>query len=146
MMKMTTTVCSMLLALAAIPANAHDDAYFDSHVSPHGGQTRMSGPFHFELVVAPQNLQVYITDHAGTPQAVDKLTGRATVLSGGKRTDVDLHPGDTAQLVGDAQLSLQPDTLIVLSVHTPEGEVLQARFTPGLLHQHDAASHMPSMP
>ncbi|WP_339941453.1 hypothetical protein, partial [Undibacterium luofuense] len=53
---------------------AHDDKYFDSVKSPHGGQTRMAGPYHFELVLKAgaddkqaSAVQVYVTDHAGKP-------------------------------------------------------------------------------
>ncbi len=38
------------LALVAGGAKAHDDAYLDTVKAPHGGQLRMAGVHHFELV------------------------------------------------------------------------------------------------
>lgn len=37
--------------LLATPAFAHDDATLDAMAAPHGGQLRMSGAYHLELVL-----------------------------------------------------------------------------------------------
>ncbi len=37
---------------AATPALAHDDATLDAMQAPHGGQLRMAGAYHIELVLA----------------------------------------------------------------------------------------------
>ena len=51
------------------PALAHDDAYLDTLKAPHGGQLRMAGPNHYELVVVKNSktvrenpIVVYVTD------------------------------------------------------------------------------------
>lgn len=60
-------------AMAAGSAFAHGNEYLDTV----GGQLRMAGIYHLELVMpaqkaaAEQAVTIYITDHAGKPVAVD---------------------------------------------------------------------------
>ena len=50
-MKLNTLILAAA-ALFAVPAFAHDDATLDAMAAPHGGQLRMSGAWHLELVLA----------------------------------------------------------------------------------------------
>ena len=50
-MKLNTLILAAA-ALFAAPAFAHDDATLDAMAAPHGGQLRMSGAGHLELVLA----------------------------------------------------------------------------------------------
>ena len=50
-MKLNTLILAAA-ALFAAPAFAHDDATLDAMAAPHGGQLRMSGAWHLELVLA----------------------------------------------------------------------------------------------
>jgi hypothetical protein len=53
MKRMTKTIAVLLgLTFAAGAALAHDDAYLDTQKAPNGGQLRMAGPYHYELVLA----------------------------------------------------------------------------------------------
>ena len=77
------------LALVAGGVQAHDDAYLDTVKTAHGGQLRMAGMYHFELVVeksakgARDNpVVVYVTDHAGTSIPTAGSSGTATLLAG----------------------------------------------------------------
>ena len=56
-MKLNTLVLAAA-ALFAAPAFAHDDATLDAMAAPHGGQLRMSGAYHLELVLAKDARQV----------------------------------------------------------------------------------------
>jgi hypothetical protein len=79
MNRMTSIAVLAGLTFAAGAVLAHDDAYLDTQKAPNGGQLRMAGPNHYELVLvkdakeAQENpVVVYVTDHAGTPLAAAK--------------------------------------------------------------------------
>lgn len=119
-----------LLALAlSVPALAHDDATLDTLPSPHGGQLRMAGPYHFELVVGEGQLQVYLSDHADTPVSSQGVSGNAVVLSGAKAT-IPLAPAGENLLQGTGGFAPGPDMKVVVSLTFPDGKAWQARFTP----------------
>ena len=52
---MATVLISATLAVS-LPAGAHTEEYFDSIDAPHGGQMRMAGPYHLELVAKERKL------------------------------------------------------------------------------------------
>jgi hypothetical protein len=123
-----------LLAVAALAfagqTSAHSDEYLDTIATPHGGQMRMAGAYHFELVVSADALTVYVTDHAGMPVATTGAAGTATVLAGGKRASVTLQPAGADQLRGSGQFILDPAMRVVLNITLPGQSAQQARFTP----------------
>ena len=92
--------------LAAGGALAHDDAHLDTQQAPHGGQLRMAGVYHFELVLDHSSPEpkdkpvlVYLTDHAGQKISAACAAGTATMLSGKTRATVALTPdGDNLRL------------------------------------------------
>ena len=118
-----------LIAAFIAPAQAHDDATLDAMASPHGGQLRMSGPYHFELVVGDNQLQVYVTDHAMQPTPVAGVSGSAIVLSGGKATIPLAVAGDNL-VQGQGEFQPGPDMKVVVSLGFPDNNQWQARFTP----------------
>ena len=109
---------------------AHTDEYLDSQPSPHGGQVRMVGNYHFELVVEEKHLTVYVTDHAGQPVAVKDATGQATVLVNKTKETVVLKPEGENVLKGEGQLTLDPEMKVIVSITFSGQEAQQARFTP----------------
>ncbi|MBI5462675.1 MAG: hypothetical protein HY941_10875, partial [Gammaproteobacteria bacterium] len=80
----------LALLLCAGTAQAHDNGYFDTHPTAHGGQVRMAGAYHVEAVLERQKLVLYVTDHADRPQATHGWQGRATVLNGTQVTRIAL--------------------------------------------------------
>ena len=75
---------SSAFMLASQPLLAHSDEYLDTQKAPNGGQLRMAGPYHFELVVSGDNKEakdspvvVHVTDHAGARVATAGATGTA---------------------------------------------------------------------
>jgi hypothetical protein len=84
--------------------------------APHGGQLKMAGPYLLELVVKPGELQVYVTDHGGAKQAAQGGKGSATVLSGKKKTLVNLTPGGDKLLKGAGDFSVTPDMKVAVSL------------------------------
>lgn len=128
-----------LVALASSinPALAHDDAYLDSLKSANGGQVRMAGVYHFELVLAKDSkdtkekqIMVYVTDHAGSKIATTGATATATILSGKTKTSASLVADGDNRLTGNAKYSASADTKVVLSVVMPGKPAEQARYTP----------------
>lgn len=130
-----------LLGLAGLMAHglslAHDDAYLDTLTAPHGGQIRMAGALHLELVVnkAGQDakerpIEVYVTDHAGAKQPTAGASATITLLSGKHKVTAALKPDGDNKLKGQASYAPTPDLKAIVSVTMPGEDAQQARFTP----------------
>lgn len=123
-----------LLAAAALGfaglAVAHSDEYLDTIITPHGGQMRMAGMYHFELVVEEGVLTVYLTDHADQPVASAGAAGSATVLAGKNRSTIPLAPAGDNRLTGKGEFPLDAAMRVVLSISVAGQATEQARFTP----------------
>ncbi len=112
------------------PAWSHSDEFFDSRPSAHGGQTRMAGPYHLELVPGKDEVTVYVTNHI--EQDVPTAGGEGKVVVKAKEGDVTimLKPAGNNMLKGNGTFTLDQGTVIVLFVKLPEHEAQAARFTP----------------
>lgn len=122
-----------LLAVSLIcsqGALAHSDEYLDMQVAPHGGQLRMAGSQHYELLVKPDEVKVYLTDHDGVRIGSEGATGVAVVLSGKAKVSMKLQPAGDNMLRGTGKFALTPDMKVVVSITLPGQVVQQARFTP----------------
>lgn len=126
MRSLTTTLIALTLVA---PVLAHDDATLDAQSSPHGGQVRMAGPYHYELVVGEGVLQVYLTDHAGQRVPSQGVHGNAVVLRNGK-VSIPLTSAGEHHLEGRGEFASGPDMKVVVSLTFPDGNAWQARFTP----------------
>ncbi len=118
-----------ILAMSS-PAWAHTDEFFESVEAPHGGQLRMTGPFHLELVAKEGELTVYVTDHADTKISVDGGLAKATVETGQTRTQVHLHPVGDNLLKGSGVFLLMPNTVVIVFMKLPNHDAHSARFMP----------------
>ncbi|MEO8080402.1 MAG: hypothetical protein ABI641_07725 [Caldimonas sp.] len=137
---MKKTLASTLLAALLMSmgtAFAHDDATLDATASPHGGQLRMAGIYHYELVLVKDSktakdnsVVVYLTDHAGAKFPSDGATGTATLLGASGKATATLQPDGDNRLKGIAKYASTPDTKVVLSIALPGRTPEQARFTP----------------
>lgn len=144
--KPLTLAAGLALGLALAPmAQAHDDAYLDTLTAPHGGQLRMAGSSHYELVVVKDSkaakdnaIVVYVTDHAGTKIPTAGATGSVTLLSGKTKVNSALTPDGDNKLTGHAVYASEPDLKAVVKVKLTGQEEQQARFTPLAAH---AAGH-----
>ncbi|MFA7241314.1 MAG: hypothetical protein WC091_14480 [Sulfuricellaceae bacterium] len=130
MSRLLASLFSVLCLLSSVPCYAHSDEYLDSQPTPHGGQMHMAGPYHFELLAQPNELTVYLTDHAGAKIPSSGATGNATVLSGKTKASIKLQPSGDNVLKGSGQFELAPDMKVVVSVTMPGKSPEQARFTP----------------
>ncbi len=113
--------------------HAHDDAYFDTHPTPNGGQMRMAGPFHLELLMGEESMTVYVTDHAGTPVSPKTLQAEAILLSGQVKQRIRLKADAGLKTLRGRfpSVKLRPDTLVILMVETDDKRLHLARFRPG---------------
>lgn len=94
---MTTFLLGAMLVVS-VSACAHTDEYFDSIEAPHGGQLRMAGPYHLELVAKDGEITLYVADHMDNKISTDGGEDTATVQTGETSTHVGLYP------VGDNML------------------------------------------
>jgi len=123
--------------LASQPLLAHSDEYLDTQKAPNGGQLRMAGPYHFELVVASDGketkdsaLVVHVTDHAGAKVATAGATGTASILAGKNKSTATLTPDGDNRMKGTAKYASTPDMKVVVSITLAGKAAEQARFTP----------------
>ena len=86
-----------VFGLASPSLLAHSDEVLDTQKAPNGGQLRMAGAYHFELVVAKDSKEakdnsvlVYVTDHAGARIPTVGAGGTATILAGKQKASVKL--------------------------------------------------------
>ena len=125
------------LTFAAGAALAHDDAYLDTQKAPNGGQLRMAGPYHYELVlvkdakeVRENPVVVYVTDHAGQKIPTAGAAGTATILAGKLKAAATLKPDGDNRMKGVAKYASMPGTKAVVSITLAGKQAEQARFTP----------------
>lgn len=134
------TLCAAVVCASSTlgsPAWAHDEATLDAMPSAHGGQLRMAGIYHFELVVAAAAVagqgvpvQVYVTDHLGQKISTAQTSGSVNFLSGKTRTKVTLSPQGDNALIGTLAQRPKPGTQAVVSITPEPGQAaLQAKFT-----------------
>lgn len=116
---------------------AHTDEVLDTQKAPNGGQLRMAGVYHYELVVAKDSKEakdnavvVYVTDHAGTKVPTSGASGTATILAGKTKVTASLAPDGDNRLKGMAKYLSVPDMKVVVSITFPGKAAEQARFTP----------------
>lgn len=132
MIKSMSTVFFSALLAVSLSAAAHTEEYFDSHAAPHGGQMRMAGPFHLELVTKEQEIVVYVTDHADSKISTQGAVAKATVQTGKDKpkTTIKLESAGDNILKGTGDFIVTPETVFVVFVKLPKYEAESARFTP----------------
>ena len=140
-MKMFNALIPAAALLAALmsagSAFAHSDEYLDTQKAPNGGQQRMAGIYHFELVVAKDSKEVkdnavvvYVTDHANAKISTVGAGGTATILAGKQKVSVKLVPDGDNRLKGVGKYASTPDMKVVVAVTLAGKPAEQARFTP----------------
>lgn len=135
--KTLITVAASLFTLSGGTALAHSDEYLDTQQAPNGGQLRMAGVYHFELVVTKDSKEaknnpviVYVTDHAGSKVPTAGAKGTVTILAGKAKATVNLAPDGDNRLKGTGTYASTSDMKAVVSVTLAGKAAEQARFTP----------------
>ena len=134
MKRLVLTLAAALVA--ATPALAHDDATLDAMQAPHGGQLRMAGAYHIELVLArdarggkPAPVKVYLSDHGGGKIAPAGASGSVVLLAAAGKVTVTLAPaGDRLEAM--ALYPADPATKALVSLRFADGKTETARFEP----------------
>lgn len=136
-LKVVTTALAVTLALAGGGAIAHTDEILATMHAPHGGQLRLAGLYHFELVIDRQAdgkqtvpVKVYVTDHGGTPSDIAAVKGKLTLLGSSGRGSADLVPVGTGVLSAQATYVADRKLKAIVTLNFPDGRVEQARFLP----------------
>ena len=131
------TTALLAAAFATPAALAHADQVPDTRKAPNGGQLRVSGAYHLELVVARDSKEakdnpvvVYVTDHAGTKVSTVGAGGTATLLGGKAKASVTLAPDGDNRMKGVGKYASTPDLKAVVSITVAGKPAEQARFTP----------------
>lgn len=116
----------------SLPAGAHTEEYFDSINAPHGGQMRMAGPYHLELVTKDKEIVLYVMDHSDQKISTEGGIAKAIIQIGKakSKTSIKLEPAGENTLKGAGDFVVTPETLIIVFLKLPEYEAYSARFTP----------------
>jgi hypothetical protein len=124
-----------ILVLLSGSASAHDAMALDSRPSAHGGQVRMAGPFHIELVFEKtpsgdtRSVHVFLQNHLFADVASAGITGIVRFNEGRQTTEIPLNPDGFNSLGGQgrrARGSMQR-TIVVLTAK--DGQQWAATFT-----------------
>jgi hypothetical protein len=128
---MAVVLVSATLAVS-LPASAHTEEYFDSHAAPHGGQMRMAGPYHLELVSKEKEIVLYVADHADNKISTEGGVGKATFQVGKAKpkNTIQLEPAGDNMFSGTGDFTITPETVIVVFIKLPEQEAQSTRFAP----------------
>lgn len=122
---------TLLLAAALLiaqPALAHTDEVLDTMTAPHGGQLRMAGVYHYELVLHADRVDVHVLDHANQPQTAAGVTGTVTLLSGKTKQSLSLVPAGKSHLSAKGTFDTQAQTKAVVKLNFPKEGELTAMF------------------
>ena len=132
MIKSMATVLISAALVVSVPASAHTEEHFDAIDTPHGGQMRMAGPYHLELVAQDKDLVLYVTDHGDNKVSTDGGVGKASFQVGKAKPkdSIKLEPAGDNVLKGTGDFKLTPETTIVVFVKLPDQEPQSTRFTP----------------
>ncbi len=130
MNKLMATFLAVVGLILSPPAWSHTDEYFDSVNAPHGGQVRMAGPYHLEVVAKNKEIVLYVTDHADRKINVNGGISDAIFKTGKTKTSVKLEPACDNTFKGAGDFLVTPETEIVVFIKLPEQDAQAASFTP----------------
>ena len=147
-LKAMIPVVTLMAALFTGAARAHSDNYLDTQKAPNGGQLRMAGVYHFELIVSKDSKEakdnpvlVYVTDHAGTKVSTVGAGGTVTFLVGKAKATVKLTPDGDNRLKGVGKYASAADMKAIVSITVAGKAAEQARFTPLAMPKDEHADH-----
>lgn len=123
-------VVILRIALGAGTVLAHDDVTLDRMPAPHGGQLRMAGRYHVELVLEPSRIRAFFTSHAGIAVAAPSGAASVKLIAGGEERTLALEVLGENVLGVDGSFPFSPGMTVELSVERGEKAPLVVRFAP----------------
>lgn len=129
-MRKILLVAILRIALDASGLLAHDDEMLDRMPAPHGGQLRMAGRYHVELVLEPTRIRVFFASHAGAEVAAPSGAASVKLVSGGEERTLALEVLGESVLGAEGSFSFTPGMTVEVSVERGENAPLVVRFAP----------------
>lgn len=123
-------VLALAFALVATPALAHDPETLDRMPSPNGGQVRMAGPYHLELVLEPRRVTLHVMDHANREVPVAGGRATATFAASNETETVELLPTGESTLGRAGEFPTAPGVRVEVTIAIPGQGEWSATFTP----------------
>lgn len=122
--------CLGIATVIGLPAYGIADWWYHKDIGKptHGGQIRMTEQNHVELVVKPDRLVVYVTDHEGRPSDLKETMITAAVGNGSMARALQPTGGNSMELRG--QFALAKDAVVLVKVDKNCEEPQNAIFTP----------------
>lgn len=127
-MRAVLWILPLLLFAWVAAGNVHSDEHLDRVQAPHGGQTRIAGPYHFELVVGGDEVSVYVTDHGDNPIDTGGGSAKVIITTGKKRYVVVLVPDGENVLKGTGEYKLGKSNTVSVMVTLPGEQPQRAKF------------------
>jgi hypothetical protein len=93
-----------------------------------GGRIAEARPYHVELVVKSDTVEVFISDENEKSVAASGFKGTAILVADGKSQRIVLAPVDGTRLSGSATSALPGQPKGVVQLTGPDGKTIQARF------------------
>ena len=103
-------------------------AWAHGEKGPHGGRVADAVPYHVEMVVKSDIVDVFISDANERPVAASGFKGTAILVASGKSQRVVLTPADGVRLSGNATAALPNQPKGVVQLTAPDGKTAQAKF------------------
>jgi hypothetical protein len=122
--------CVGIATAIGLPAYGIADWWYHKDIGKptHGGQVRMTEQNHVELVVKPDRMVVYVTDHEGRPRDLKNTTITAGIGNGGVAQSLVPTGENTMELRG--AFKLNKDTMVMVKVDKNCEQPEMAVFTP----------------
>jgi hypothetical protein len=118
----------MLPALAIVGAQPCLAFAHKATAGQHGGPVADVNGHRVELVGAELQLSIYLSDENSNPTAVRGVSGRATIMQGGKTETVALVPKEPNKLIGLLSHALGPADRIIVTATLADRHGIQAQF------------------
>ena len=119
-----------LITLAAVAVSLALSAGAMAHGSKakHGGIVQSAGDLSFELVSKDGKATIYVDDH-GKDLPTAGVTGKLTVLKGGKKIELPLEAAGGNMLVAKGDAALAPGSKAVAALTFADKNVVSVRFS-----------------
>jgi hypothetical protein len=124
------------LGFSTFVAFGHDAKTLDMMAAAHGGQVRMAGPYHVELLLNHngvgdvQPVQIFLQNHAFISMPSGGTTATVLLTDGTHKWVIHLRPDGPNSLGGKGRYMGYVGVTAFVSIHAKDGQTWTATFTP----------------